>query len=293
MTYFANDDMQGKHQSLRLLEWLNVFLADVQTDPEPFLAAYLASSGWNPGCVGYALTFRGLVTVALQAPAGAVIDGVHRKRALLAVNLGVLVAGALLLMGRVSFANVYSAQLLIGSSGAFLGPSVAAITLGIVGAGAFDKQFGRNQAANSAGNVFGALLVAYASYRFGYRAIFMTAAFLAIPTAGILLAIDPRQIDYARARGQSKKDLLLRHRSVHVGVHHRNAVGHNGERSLDWETGCDEWTKTTVASWFRRAPHTRSALCTYSCSRVADRDSDAGRRGQRRICCCLDSGYQR
>jgi hypothetical protein len=40
----------------------------------------------------------------------------------------------------------------------------------------------------------------------------MTAAFLAIPTAGILLAIDPRQIDYARARGQSKKDLLLRHR---------------------------------------------------------------------------------
>jgi len=42
MTYFANDDRQGKHQSLRLLEWLNFFLADVQTGLGPFLAAYLA-----------------------------------------------------------------------------------------------------------------------------------------------------------------------------------------------------------------------------------------------------------
>src|SRR6266550_993420 len=71
-----------------------------------------------------------------------------RKRALLAVNLGVLV---------------------IGGSGAFLAPTVAAITLGIVGAGAFDKQFGKNQAFNSAGNVFTALLDAYVSYKFGYR----------------------------------------------------------------------------------------------------------------------------
>jgi len=58
--------------------------------------------------------------------------------------------------------TVYSAQFLIGGSGAFLGPTVAAITLGIVGAGAFDKQFGKNQAFNSAGT-FHRLLVAYVS----------------------------------------------------------------------------------------------------------------------------------
>ncbi len=205
MTYFASEDAQGKRGSLRLLEWLNFFLADVQTGLGPFLAAYLASSGWNPGRVGYALTFGGLVTVALQTPAGAVIDAAHRKRALLAMNLGVLVAGALLLMSRVSFATVYSAQLFIGGSGAFLGPSVAAITLGMVGAGAFDRQFGKNQSANSAGNVFSALLMAYVSYKFGDRAIFLTAALLAIPTAAILLAIDPKEIDYARARGAVEK----------------------------------------------------------------------------------------
>ncbi|HXM68145.1 MAG TPA: hypothetical protein VN911_15550 [Candidatus Acidoferrum sp.] len=49
-----SDATQGKHRSLRWLEWLNFFLADVQTGLGPFLAAYLASSGWNPGRVGYA-----------------------------------------------------------------------------------------------------------------------------------------------------------------------------------------------------------------------------------------------
>jgi len=93
----------------------------------------------------------------------------------------------------------------VGGSGPFLGPTVAAITLGIVGAAAFDKQFGKNQAFNAAGNVFTALLVAYVSYQFGYRAIFAVAALLAIPAAISLCFIDARQIDYARARGGIQK----------------------------------------------------------------------------------------
>src|ERR1700675_1845897 len=107
-----SDATQGKKRSLRSLEWLNFFLADVQTGLGPFLAAYLASSGWNPGSVGYVLTFGGLVGVAMQPPAGAVIDAVHRKRTLLAVNLGLLVAGAFLLMGHLSPLRAYTAQFL-------------------------------------------------------------------------------------------------------------------------------------------------------------------------------------
>jgi MFS family permease len=191
---------------VRSLEWLNFFLADVQTGLGPFLAAYLASSGWNPGSVGYVLTFGGLVGVGMQTPAGAVIDAVHRKRTLVAVNLGFLVAGAFLLMGHLSRWRVYSAQFLIGGSGAFLGPTVAAITLGIVGTAVFDRQFGRNQAFNAAGNVFTALLVAYVSYRFGYRAIFAIAALLALPAGVSLFCIDAQQIDYARARGALQKE---------------------------------------------------------------------------------------
>ena len=187
--------------SLRAVEWLNFFLADVQTGLGPFLAAYLAASGWNPGRVGYALTFGGLVTVAMQTPAGALVDWVHSKRTLLAISLGVLVGGAFLLMAPLTVFSVYCAQVLIGGAAPFLAPTVAAITLGIVGAKGFDWQFGRNQSFNSAGNVFAALLIAYVSYTFGYRTIFVVAALLAIPAAISIFAVDPTQIDYARSRG--------------------------------------------------------------------------------------------
>jgi MFS family permease len=188
-------------RTLRAVEWLNFFLADVQTGLGPFLAAYLASSGWKPGRIGYALTFSGLITVAMQSPAGAVVDAVHRKRTLLTVSLGFLVAGAFLLMGPLHPWSVYSAQALIGGAAPFLAPTVAAITLGIVGVAGFDKQFGRNQSFNSAGNVFAALVVALVSYKIGYRAIFGAAALLAIPAVISVFSMDPGQIDYARSRG--------------------------------------------------------------------------------------------
>jgi predicted MFS family arabinose efflux permease len=193
--------MPGRPHSLRAVEWLNFFLADVQTGLGPFVAAYLASSGWNPGGVGYALTFGGLVTVALQTPAGAVVDAARNKRRLLLINLGVLVCGALLLMRSPTVLTVYGAQFLIGGAAPFLGPTVAAITLGMVGARAFDRQFGKNQAFNSAGNVFAAVLIAGVSYKFGYRAMFGVAALLAAPAVLSVLAIDAKEIDYERARG--------------------------------------------------------------------------------------------
>ena len=89
-------------------------------------------------------------------------------------------------------------------------PAVAAITLGIVGGRAFDKQFGKNQAFNSAGNIFTALVIAYMSYKFGYRSIFGIAALLAIPAVLSVLGIDNRQIDYARARGAKEGDKALK-----------------------------------------------------------------------------------
>lgn len=202
----ADAECNPSKRSVRALAWLNFFLADVQTGLGPFLAAYLAAGGWAPDRVGYALTFGGLVTVALQTPAGAAIDAIRRKRLLLVAALVALVAGAILLMGGTDSIRIYAAQALIGGAGPFLAPTVAAITLGLVGARAFDKQFGRNQAFNSAGNVATALLVAWVAYHFGYRAIFIVAALLAIPTAACLFTIDGKEIDYARARGAAAKD---------------------------------------------------------------------------------------
>ncbi len=194
-----------KKKSIQALEATNFFLADVQTGLGPFLAAYLAGAGWEPGRVGVALTIGGIVTVALQAPAGALVDQLRSKRLILVLASAVLAVGAVLLSVTASPWAVYTSQVLIGGAGPFLGPTLAAVTMGIVGVTLFDRQFGKNQSFNSAGNVVCALLIAGVSHLFGNRAIFITAAVLTIPTVLAIRAINSKDIDYDLARGGTRQ----------------------------------------------------------------------------------------
>lgn len=190
-----------KDGSLKALQATNFFLADVQTGLGPFLAAYLAGAGWKPGRVGVVLTLGGMITVALQTPAGAVVDRVRSKRLVLVIAAAVLACGAVLLSWTAAPWAVYSSQLLIGGAGPFLAPTLAALTMGLVGKELFDRQFGKNQSFNSAGNVFCALLIAGVSKLFGNRAIFITTAILTIPTVLSIVRIRGEDIDYELARG--------------------------------------------------------------------------------------------
>jgi MFS family permease len=190
-----------KKRSIHALETTNFFLADVQTGLGPFLAAYLAGAGWGPGRVGLALTIGGIITVVLQAPAGALVDQLRSKRLILVAAAAVLAIGAVLLSITAAPWAVYTSQVLIGAAGPFLGPTLAAVTMGIVGVTFFDRQFGKNQSFNSAGNVACALLIAGMSHYFGNRAIFITAALLTIPTVLAIRAIKSKDIDYGLARG--------------------------------------------------------------------------------------------
>ena len=56
----ATDVPPAHRGTLRGLDWLNFFLADVQTGVGPFLAIYLAAYGWNEERVGLALTAGGV-----------------------------------------------------------------------------------------------------------------------------------------------------------------------------------------------------------------------------------------
>jgi hypothetical protein len=56
----ANDVPPAHRRTQRGLDWLNFFLADVQTGVGPFLAIYLAAYGWNEERVGLALTAGGV-----------------------------------------------------------------------------------------------------------------------------------------------------------------------------------------------------------------------------------------
>jgi len=74
------DDKAPSARTLRGLDWLNFFLADVQTGVGPFLAIYLAGYRWNEESVGLALTVGGISGILMQTPAGALVDRLRSKR---------------------------------------------------------------------------------------------------------------------------------------------------------------------------------------------------------------------
>jgi predicted MFS family arabinose efflux permease len=191
--------------SIRALGWLNFFLADIQTGVGPFVAAYLAANHWDPRAVGIALTGSGLVTVAIAPFAGGLVDASTHKRRLIAIATLALSLGAVLIAKGTERPLIAAALILIGAAGAFLGPCLAAITLGIVGKRGFDRVFGRNQGFNAAGNVATALALAGVSWLLGLRSIFLAAAALAVPVWITLRNIHPQAIDNDVARRASSE----------------------------------------------------------------------------------------
>src|SRR5580658_1926908 len=188
-------------QTLRGLDWLNFFLADVQTGVGPFLAIYLAGYKWNEQSVGIALTVGGIAGILTQTPAGASVDRLRSKRAMIAGGVIALAVGALLIALLPTFWSVMSAQILIGGTSSIFGPAICAISLGIVGHKLFDRRQGRNQTFNSAGNVVAAVSMGLLGYFISNRSIFFFVTACTIPTILTLLIIRPDEIDYARARG--------------------------------------------------------------------------------------------
>jgi predicted MFS family arabinose efflux permease len=188
-------------RSLRGLDWLNFFLADVQTGIGPFLAIYLAGYGWNEQRVGISLTVGGVAGILTQTPAGALVDHLRSKRALIAAGVAALAVGALLIAFVPTFWSVVSAQVLIGGTSSIFGPAICAISLGIVGHRLFDRREGRNQAFNSAGNVVAAVSMGLLGYLISNRGIFFFVFACALPTILTLRIIRPQDIDYELARG--------------------------------------------------------------------------------------------
>jgi MFS family permease len=93
------------------------------------------------------------------------------------------------------------AQTLIGVSSSVFGPTVVAISLGLVGREVFDLRQGRNQTFNSAGNVVAAVAMGLLAYLESNRAIFFFVVFFTIPTLWTLASIRPAEVDYEVARG--------------------------------------------------------------------------------------------
>jgi predicted MFS family arabinose efflux permease len=203
-------------RTLRGLDWLNFFLADVQTGIGPFLAIYLAGYHWNEERVGLALTVGGIAGILTQTPAGALVDRLRSKRGLIGAGIVALAVGALLIALVPKFWPIMTAQILIGGTSSIFAPAICAISLGVVGRAAFDTRQGRNQTFNSAGNVTAAVLMGLLGYLVSNRSIFFFVVILAVPTLLILLLIRPADIDYEIARGATDGGKSDQARSVRL-----------------------------------------------------------------------------
>jgi MFS family permease len=187
-------------QSRQGLDWMNFFLADVQTAFGAFVAFYLADLGWTKDQVGLALTVGTLAAVISQIPGGALVDALRWKRALAAIGISMLCASALILALIPRGGFVFLAELLHGLTAGIVTPTIAAISLGLVGRRAMSVRTGRNYRFNAAGNALTAGLMGLAGQYFAKSAIFFGAAALCVPALIALSRIRADEIDYARAR---------------------------------------------------------------------------------------------
>jgi MFS family permease len=187
-------------QSRQGLDWLNFFLADIQTGFGAFVAFYLADLGWDKGQVGLALSAGTVAGLIAHLPGGAIIDWVPWKRGLAAIGIVMIAVSALILALAPTFVLVFTAEILHGITGGIITPAIAAISLGLVGRGAMSARTGRNNAFDAAGNALTAGAMGAAGQYISKSAIFLGAAALCIPALVALSLIRSDEIDYARAR---------------------------------------------------------------------------------------------
>jgi MFS family permease len=198
----ARNILRGRisKQSRQGLDWLNFFLADIQTGFGAFVAFYLADLGWDKGQVGLALSAGTIAGLIAHIPGGAIVDWVPWKRGFAALGIVMIAVSALIFALAPTFLLVFAAEILHGLTGGIVTPAIAAISLGLVGRGAMSSRTGRNNAFDAAGNALTAGAMGAAGQYISKAAIFFGAAALCIPALVALSLIRGDEIDYARAR---------------------------------------------------------------------------------------------
>ncbi len=178
----------------RGLDWLNLFVANVQTGFGPFIAVYLTTRGWTQTSIGLALSFGTITAMIGQVPAGALVDAIANKTRVVLFSILAFSISALLFAVQPAPLAVYVAEMIHSFSSCTLGPAIAAISLTIAGPAMRGLRFGRNARFASIGNGIGAALMGAAGYYVSERAVFFLTAALTLPALVPLLAL--ARLDY-------------------------------------------------------------------------------------------------
>ena len=217
---------QSKSRTFRLWPLLavNFFMADMQSGIGPFVGVFLAQRGWDSGLIGTALTIGNIAGMLITTPVGGFIDTSNHKRAWVIIPGAAVVTGSSIILLWQNFWAVAASQVATAIAGAAIVPAVTGITLGIVGQKGFNRQNGRNQAFNHAGNMVGAAASGFLGWHFGYVSVFLLAATFGAITIACVLMIPPGSIDHRAARGSKEEDPDSQHSALAVLLKHKTLL---------------------------------------------------------------------
>ncbi len=193
-------------RSLVALAVLNFFLADARDGLGPFLDGFLATKGWSPMTLGFIATLGGVLGMIATPLFGAWVDASRHKRMLIIVPVVLVTAAALWTLAIPDNASVFGGQSATAIVGAVIGPALMGLTLGLVGERRFPDQVSRNEFWNHLGNVVSLAGIYLATVMFGLGGIVALMVLTAAAAIAAVLAIDPRRIDHAVARGLGHDD---------------------------------------------------------------------------------------
>ncbi|CEG58330.1 MFS transporter [Legionella fallonii] len=188
-------------RSLLALSLLIFFIADIQGGIGPILSIYLRSNlGWDTGQVGMALATTGIVGALFQIPSGIIIDAIRFKRSLIFFACTCIILSCAILLSQTSLYPIIVAQSLVGLASSLIPPSIAAISLGLVGKDLFPKRVSINESIVHAGTVVAIIIIGLTAQLYGHSWIIYGTIMFAILALIPIPFINASEINYSVAR---------------------------------------------------------------------------------------------
>lgn len=177
------------------------FIADIQGGIGPILSIYLRSNlGWDTSQVGIALATTGIVGVLFQIPSGMLVDALRFKRSLIAFACTCIILSCVILLSQTSLYFIIAAQSLVGLASSLIPPSIAAISLGLVGKDLFPQRVSMNESIVHAGTVIAMIIIGLLAQLYGHSWIVYGTIMFSVLALMPIPFINANEINYSAAR---------------------------------------------------------------------------------------------
>ncbi|WP_415072240.1 MFS transporter [Legionella sp.] len=141
---------------------------------------YLRSNlRWDTSQVGMALATTGIVGVLFQIPSGIIVDAIRFKQSLIACACTCIILSCAILLSQTSLYLIIAAQSLVGLASNLLPPSIAAISLGLVGKDLFPQRVSINESIVH-GSSLSNIIVGFITKIYGFHVGFISLSFIAV-----------------------------------------------------------------------------------------------------------------